>query len=209
MLISEEHKFIFIHVYKTGGTSITCALRPLCGISPSRGLPMHATAQDALDVLGDAFYGYTRFAVVRNPWDQLVSRYRVEHAGLPPERVPSFHDFVHARLAQAAAPAPGNFAQLPQAGFVCDAGGALLVPRLLRFEHLQADLAALLGDLGVPAILLPRINVTPGAPGAHALRACDHDYRSYYTPELWQHVEGASPDVPLWRALSRDMNLKK
>lgn len=203
MLVSDKFKFIFIHVYKTAGSSMTSALLPLCGRNAYLGLPMHATAQNALDILGPDFFKYTSFAVIRNPWDQLVSRYRVEHAGMPPEHVPTFHDYVYTLFDHTKVltekPKVGDYMHLSQADFVCDDQGRVLVTRLLRFEHLQADWEALLADLGLPRMQLPHANRTqdtmpPGSP--------ECDYQSYYTPELWRHVEAVSPDVPLWRSLA-------
>ncbi len=44
MLISHSHKFIFIHVYKVAGTSITKALAQYAENGETYGMPPHASA---------------------------------------------------------------------------------------------------------------------------------------------------------------------
>jgi hypothetical protein len=75
MLISEKYKFIFIHIQKTGGTSLMEVLsetipdlRPLCF--------KHDGATEGIAELGeDEWKKYFKFAFVRNPWDRMVSWY--------------------------------------------------------------------------------------------------------------------------------------
>ncbi len=64
-MISHKHKFIFTHIPKTGGTSITRALNPNAGIKnkPLKEMPL----KDKED--------YFKFTFVRNPWDRAVSMF--------------------------------------------------------------------------------------------------------------------------------------
>lgn len=90
MLICERPRFIFVHVWKTGGTSIAACLEPALGLEPRRGvvrrlanvarravgLPVlgkHSYAVDIRAQLGAAYDRHFRFGFVRNPWDWLVS----------------------------------------------------------------------------------------------------------------------------------------
>ncbi|MDC0535723.1 sulfotransferase family protein [Francisellaceae bacterium] len=104
MIISHKKKFIFVHIYKTAGTSIMRQLlpfaRPIEKFSfyyPSRygislinrtlglhkygnawinGVHKHATVIEANEYLGDEIFNeYYKFAFVRNPYDWLVSLY--------------------------------------------------------------------------------------------------------------------------------------
>jgi Sulfotransferase family len=75
MLIShEEPKFIFIHIQKTGGVSITKLLgRHIPTTIRGRGC-RHMSARRALKQVENPD-DYFKFAFVRNPWDRLVSWY--------------------------------------------------------------------------------------------------------------------------------------
>src|SRR4026209_3030482 len=81
MLISHRHRFIFIHVPKTGGSSVTAALRPFCEpetleTARQRGLKVHSTARDVIRAFGrDVWESYFTFALERNPWDKCLSLY--------------------------------------------------------------------------------------------------------------------------------------
>ncbi len=94
MIISNSHKYIFIHIPKTAGTSITRLLDSnlrwndliLGGtpygekISPVYrerfGLWKHSDARQVLDVVGEKIWSsYFTFAVVREPYQRLASLY--------------------------------------------------------------------------------------------------------------------------------------
>ena len=94
MLISESHNFLFIHVPKTAGKSISAALGGYClpqnkslyhklmRLYPFRVHPgtMYFRHNDRPEYiagkLGQAkFSSYRRFAVVRNPFDHAISHY--------------------------------------------------------------------------------------------------------------------------------------
>lgn len=105
MLISHKKRFIFIHIYKTAGTSVMHALLPYArlidrmayeymftrrifwkindvmgwrdsGMRQFTGFHKHATAYEVQRKLGrKTFDSYFKFAFVRNPFDSLVSLY--------------------------------------------------------------------------------------------------------------------------------------
>ena len=83
-MISESHKFIFVHANKTGGNSVNQALH-LYGFKypadyeydhESINFPhsQHWTLQEIMKT-GD-FDDYYKFSISRNPWDRMVSYYR-------------------------------------------------------------------------------------------------------------------------------------
>lgn len=77
-MINHKHKFILIHIPKTGGTSIESAL---CGSDwwkvhpPSK----HLTAHIAKKIYAPYWNDYFKFSFVRNPWDRLVSMLKYKH----------------------------------------------------------------------------------------------------------------------------------
>jgi hypothetical protein len=85
VLISTEPRLLFVHVQKTGGTTIRQLLeRHLPGVRPFLGT--HDHARWARSALGNAYASYFSFALVRNPWERLVSWYSmIRQLG---ERVP-------------------------------------------------------------------------------------------------------------------------
>ena len=71
-MISHKYKCIFIHIPKTGGTSIENAL--LGGKKqPTR--IKHKRAKDYLKQYPKEWKQYFKFTVIRNPWDWMVSWY--------------------------------------------------------------------------------------------------------------------------------------
>jgi hypothetical protein len=94
--VTRRTRSIFVHVPRTGGTSVGKALnRPMLHYAASR----YAIFDRA------AFGDYFKFAFVRNPWDRLLSGYsRLHSPGISPEamawaerhmsRFASFEEFV-------------------------------------------------------------------------------------------------------------------
>lgn len=129
-----NHKGIFIHIPKTGGTTI----ERLMGIKGS----CHATAADVRDCSPADYDNALTFAVLRNPIERAISIYRYAKSGGNKTRRDkdkfgwttnlSFPDFVKALPAQQEA----NFA--PQSHFIVDDNGKLLVNEVLCTKRLAA-----------------------------------------------------------------------
>lgn len=88
MIISHKHQFIFIHLGRTGGRSLTMDLAKHCGktdiITPTgdflgqnaTGWHRHTAAKVVRDRLGPAIWDkYFTFTVERNPWEKVLSNY--------------------------------------------------------------------------------------------------------------------------------------
>src|SRR5215218_4648814 len=74
MLISKEEKVLFIHIQKTGGSSIAEALKQkIPDVTEVFGT--HDSALRARAALESEYSRLFKFAFVRNPWDRLVSWY--------------------------------------------------------------------------------------------------------------------------------------
>jgi len=81
-MISHSKKFVFVHIPKTAGTSITNVLDTHCEVKsandPSCPFYYHASAielKNFFDEMKWDWNEYFKFTFVRNPWDRLVSYY--------------------------------------------------------------------------------------------------------------------------------------
>jgi len=74
-MISRIHKFIFVHIPRTGGTSIECNISEKIEIKKLWTLK-HLTAKGIFDKIGkNKWDKYFKFTFVRNPWDRVISLY--------------------------------------------------------------------------------------------------------------------------------------
>lgn len=185
MLISDRHKFIFVHVWKVAGMSIQRALRHATrrwtetprrllasmGIAPLARkyaeIAEHASAVELRAQLpADVFNGFFRFAFVRNPWDLEVSlyHYAMAHPGHHKHEqfkaMRGFDEYIAWRVQSR-----GRL----QLDFLADARGQLLMDFVGRFERLQADFRVVCETIGVNANL-PHVN-----------SSSHRDYRECYT----------------------------
>jgi hypothetical protein len=211
--VSHELRCVFVHVPKTGGTSIECALglrgrsrredrRALYGRIESdvlkqrgfvSGYLQHLTAADlrALAPAG-SFSGYFSFAIVRNPWDRLVSSFvnkdphlsrQARAVGVELEGL-EFEDYVdatgelrHAHLQ-------------PQWEYLMDSDGKRLVDFVGRFESLQDSFREICRRLGIRRQL-------PHAKKSQ--RRESSDFRDYYTEAARKAVgERYARDIALF-----------
>lgn len=189
MLISHRHRFIFVHVPKNAGLSITAALEPFADNAPMTQmrrflslLPVkedpkkaffrwHTTALQLKRKLpAKVFDGYLKFAVVRNPYDRAVSYYHYlsrneEHHRHGKVQGMSFRDYLEYDAARIQ-----RGRSQTQLSCVGDETGRVLVDRLLRFETLEQDFAELVKTVGLPVDKLPTVNASK-KPGDRSLYA--------------------------------------
>ena len=179
VIYAPERGYLFIHIPKTGGTSLALALEDkagkddvMAGDTPKavkrrrrlKGLPAngrlwkHSTLADLDGWLSAAQLAELHvFTIVRNPWDRLVSYYHwlreqsFDHPAVSLAQQLAFSDFLAHRHTQA------SLAAAPYASYVTDASGTEQCSRFLRFEHLAEDTAALGEELGL-SLNLPHVN---------------------------------------------------
>ena len=119
----------------------------------------HARARDIRALIGtDTYERLLSFSVVRNPWDRLSSRYHF-FQGRPRAEdhevaLGSLDDFIRWSCEQR----PATMSER-----LTDRSGKLIVDRILRFESLHDDFAALSGELGLGGDPLPYFNVSPNS----------------------------------------------
>lgn len=177
-----QRKMIFVHIPKNGGTALRYALRRHPGVVLSK--PYHFRLLD-YDFDADAQY----FAVIRNPWGRVASRYffarEICHRWSTddPRRIyiekASFTQFVldapEFEIPQhPGRPWLGPFANwYDQMSWVTDTTGQIAAS-LLRFEFLEEDLKKLFGL----SIKIPKRNVTNAK----------YDYRTIYNNYTFEAV---------------------
>ena len=160
--------FIFVHINKTAGSSIEEAL----------GLRFrHRTARQIIEEIGPGKWRECfTFAVVRNPWDKVVSHYsyRVEtnQTGMGDGKM-GFADWVresYGRRNPVFHDKPLMF--MPQVDWISDEKGRILVNFVARFENLQADFDTVCERIGRQQVPLP-----------HRKQSKHGDYRDLYDAE--------------------------
>lgn len=71
MIISKQYKFLFIHIPKTGGTSVW---KSLLDVGGHNARDCHIGAKKMKNMIGEKRWNeYFKFAFVRNPWARMVS----------------------------------------------------------------------------------------------------------------------------------------
>lgn len=171
MFGSLQHRYLsdaaFVHINKTGGSSVEAAL----------GLPFqHKTARELRDELGEKrWMRRFRFTVIRNPWDKVVSHYhyrvKTNQTGLGgTQRIP-FGEWVERAYGDRD---PRYYDQpkmfMPQCDWICDEHGQLMVEYVGRFETLADDFHHICAVLGRRATL-PHLK--PSGRGDHRAHYSD------------------------------------
>jgi sulfotransferase famil protein len=185
MLLSLEKNFLFVHVPKTGGTSIARSLDPwilhppqgrwnklLCRMHLRRDpqrfmLRVHGGVSYASKVLPNHLFEKTyKFAFVRNPWDRLVSEYsfvldKPHHPRYKEVRLlADFGEYLRYEKERARGRSQADMLRGPKGEMAMDFVG--------RFEQLTDDFAQVCQKLQIDASL-PHLN-----------RTHHRDFREYY-----------------------------
>lgn len=158
-MISHKHKCIFIHIPKTGGSTIEKIFHPqkkdrnernLYGQhanSPLEGGLQHLTSTKIIERVGsELFEDYFTFSFVRNPWDKMVSQYSyLNHMPGMREKIGIGPDTNFKEYLKVVDKTDRKHAQLqPQSHFITDDDGKINVDFIGRFENFEGDLRLLL-----------------------------------------------------------------
>lgn len=194
MILSTGRRYVFVHIPKTGGTSLALALEQramkddiMLGDTPkakrrrhrvqgaqTRGrLWKHSTLADIEGLVDREIQaGLFAFTLVRNPWDRAVSYYhwlreqQFRHRAVELARTLSFADFVtHPQIC-------ASFRANPAASYMRNSDGVERCDAYIRIEHFDQDAAPLVDHLG--------FGLTVDVVNASVREA---DFRRYYSDE--------------------------
>ena len=193
MLISHRYQFIFVHIAKTGGTSVRASLNRLRWKDPfyylslpsnkvsglvghKLGLkfPRHAHLVAAKEMLPeDYFNSLYKFAFVRNPWDLQVSSFHHIQRERPQHMngITDFNEFMRWKFDPERPYQYHIDTSLSlQSDYLVGLDHKLIVDFIGRYERLQEDFSE----------VCERLKLDLSLP--HKRRAQDRkdDYRSYY-----------------------------
>ena len=188
MIVSHKHKFIFVHINKCAGTSITHALIPYLAKTDivlgcttefeelsaegfrSGGLWKHSKAREARGILGEEIWrDYYTFSFIRNPWELALSEYKwwlkteydnEQGAGVEIKAMEGYSEYVYSKYCT----------RRNCLDFVSDDLSTIIVDFVGRNETLQHDFDFVMESIGLSQTKLPESNTT------------EHEhYSRYYT----------------------------
>jgi hypothetical protein len=170
-MIDFNRRLLFIHIARTGGTSIEHVFAGndwYCIDAPTK----HLSASQARAHYGEEIWNsFTKFTVIRNPWDRLVSMWVTGswHFTL------DYHHPCDTEFLAQLRPHPNEKYQSLHYHEILDDQ----LDYVLRHESLQADLSRMLSECGLTPVELPHAEATYRA-----------HYSDYFTPET-AHAVGA------------------
>ncbi|WP_160179385.1 sulfotransferase family 2 domain-containing protein [Paraglaciecola mesophila] len=202
MLLNHRYKFLYIHIAKTGGTSVRSVLNKLrwhdpmyylmfpchklsnfSGHTTATKFPRHSGVIAAKEMLPDNFFNQLyKFGFVRNPWDLQVSSYHHIQREKPHQLkgIKNFSGFIKYKFAPSR-PYIFHFdiATKLQSDHLVDLEGNIIVDFIGRYETLKDDFNTIGKQLGLKNNCLP-----------HKRKATDRkkDYRCYYDDESIETV---------------------
>jgi hypothetical protein len=202
MILSPGRKYLFIHIPKTGGTSLALALearamaddmmlgdtpkaknrrRRLQGRTTAGRLWKHSTLADIAGLIPeDELRALFTFTLVRNPWDRAVSYYHwlrqqcFDHPAVLRSKALEFGDFILTpEVLQ-------SFERQSASSYMRHRDGSVQCQLYIRIEHFAQDAAPLFDHLGFP------LDLTVENRSARA-----RDWRDYYDSKTQAAIAAA------------------
>lgn len=190
MIVSHKHRFIFVHLPRTSGRSVTSELAQHCGpddmVTEILGVPRqntgslkrHASTAKIREIVAPEVWNtYFKFTIERNPWDKLLSSYwaNLERArsGSRPRADFGFARWFetklwHGRLLNLGRP------RFPRHWHLYTTGNRLDVDFIGRFENRDTHLTLISDLLGLP--------IASSTWVGGETRGDRADYSKYFTP---------------------------
>ena len=169
-MINHKHKFIFIHIPKTGGTSVDEFF--------TGKMQKHACMKDYIDNLGSNLVKkYFKFCIVRNPWDKTVSHHTMINnrilEGHPKtvriygKKIHPFKEYVVENMGmkdrsgtEFETKHSHDFDTMDQLNWISDFNGNICIDYIMRLENMQQYFNIICDKIGIPRQQLPHENKT-------------------------------------------------
>ncbi|MBR0552113.1 sulfotransferase family 2 domain-containing protein [Stakelama marina] len=181
-MICRKRKIIFVHIPKCGGTSVEDCIwtgdkskrteqdlwmgvkypfwKPTRNKYQTGGL-QHLTAQQIRQEIGhDLFCGCFRFAVVREPLARIVSQYKYMKRRHDLRKLIKMNENDSFSHYLDLISKKSHVQWKPQADFILDRDGSMLVDRVYRLEDISTDMSDLSRNVGLDFERLPKHNTT-------------------------------------------------
>ena len=181
MLVNDNHNFLFVHIQKTAGSSITDVLSKT---EKTKKLVYAHSMVNTIDIT--KYQNYYKFCFVRNPFDRLVSWYNMlihkkhnnDWSKYVLQNSKNFSGFLdltdvimEKNLSEKRSvinyPKSISFNQLD---YITDVDGNIVMDHIGRFENLVEDFDIVMKNIGINKYHLPHIN-----------KYKHKNYREYYT----------------------------
>lgn len=162
MYLSQQRNFLFCHVPRTGGSSL---FKHISEHVPDaeRVFLQHSSMKEVQKIIGAEFDHLYKFAIVRNPWERLVSWHALtalnkvnynknsKHLELYPDSPhwKGFDEFLEKASLQKVESFRGDWLSFSQWLQLTDEEGNLLVNDIGRFENYAQDSKKFLLKIGV------------------------------------------------------------
>ena len=213
MIVSHEHRFVFVQIPHTASTGIGRYLVNHYG--GKEVLAKHSTLDEFLALAPPEWHGYYKFGAIRHPLDDVLSMYfklRNNHLGLYSEGIQEtpVHSLErpHEIIANVRRGQEGTrrsyairehdldfegyfdrFLKVPYLSLVTLAQSRY--DAIMQFEHIETDLERCLGEIGIEQPEpLPFENPTENRTG---------DWRAHYTPGMYAKATRLfGPFMKLW-----------
>jgi chondroitin 4-sulfotransferase 11 len=189
-MISHKYKCIFVHIPKCGGTSIEDVLWPgprsvqdlwkgqIDDVNKYQtGGMQHLFARHIREEVGEeVFRSYFKFALVRNPWDKVMSQFvRTKYRRGDLRKKLGVRKSVDLAAYLNAIRKVTNVQWEAQHKFLEDENGDLIVDHIGRFEQIDKEFDFICETIGLPKVPLP-----------HMKKSERSHYRDYYDAETRQ-----------------------
>jgi hypothetical protein len=178
-MISHKHKFIFIHIPKTGGHSVDKYFLNKSLVDDDK---WHCTSNQIMKYLGeDMWKEYQTYTIIRNPWSRMVSEYSWQ-GGAGKDQIPTpwgNKDATFKEFLKMAARSPKSHHDMPalreydtwyrmqevkdghlndQFSFIIDDNENVIIDTIIKFESINAGFKNMLTKIGLPPEDLPHLN---------------------------------------------------